>query len=606
MAESGPVEPWSPHRLAWSDFDLIARGGGGARLVRALQAAERSRRLLLIRNLVDELSKEPRLPGPLPPAETAWELILRADQKAPSVVDAILAHPYTGSWAGYTTRLWRARTPGVGTLWHHLGHLHALGAAAAIRADLEFVTAVPTWRGKAHLPTLGTARFTPAETHSVAYVRRVAGKTEIRQRGAVVQVPADPAVDGPGWWGLRRVSLALESDSPTVTLDDLDPYRGLYEPVAPRRLDDTETATWTTLLPEAWQIIRRCLPDTADAIAAGLTSVVPAPHIPFRLPSASTGEAFGSAVISRAETPQALAAALVHEFQHIRLGGLLHLVRLHEHDPRERLYAPWRNDPRPIGGLLQGIYAFAGVTEFYRELRLTEPANRLAAFEFALRRAQTARTVATVSADPALTSAGRRFLDEVEQKLDPFLGEPVPASRVAEADRCAADHHAGWRIRHVRPDPATVAGLAAAWTGGRARSRWIPLPDETTPTPVPDGTWSEARSDLVRLILETGPQSVAATWHLVPSATSADYAYARGLTNDAVAGYLGELREDPDRPSAWIGLGLALALSGSSPAVRALLHRPELVRAVHRKLRHDGGSTPPPEQLAEWIGRFIH
>ena len=27
-------------------------------------------------------------------------------------------------------------------------------------------------------------------------------------------------------------------------------------------------------------------------------------------------------------------------------------------------YAPWRDDPRPISGLLQGIYAFVCITEF--------------------------------------------------------------------------------------------------------------------------------------------------------------------------------------------------------------------------------------------------
>jgi HEXXH motif-containing protein len=606
MAGSVPAEPWSPHRMTWSDFDLIARSGGGARLVRQLRAAERSRRLLLIRNLVDELSKEPQLLAPLPPAESAWELILRVDQKAPSVVDDILAHPYTGSWVGYTTRLWPGRTPGVCPLWVHLGHLHSLSAAAAIRANLEFATAVPSWHGKTHFPTLGTVWFANPEAHSTAHVRRACGKTEVRHRDEVVRLPASPDADGPGWWALRRIPLSPESDSPTVTLDDLDPYRGLYEPASPRRLDNAEAASWARQLPEAWRAIRRCLPETAEAIAAGLRSVVPAPRVPFRLPSASTGEAFGSAVISQPETPDALAAALVHEFQHIRLGGLLHLVRLHEPDPRERYYAPWRNDPRPIGGLLQGIYAFAGITEFYRELHRLEPGNQLAAFEFALWRTQTTRAATSVSNDSALTTAGRRFVSGVTEKLLECLIEPVSASCMAAADRSAADHHAGWRIRHIRPDPATVAGLAAAWTDGRARSRWIPLPDATTPTPVPDGAWSEARSDLVRLVLGAGARTAALRWRLVPEATAADYAYATGRSDDAVTGYLAQLREDPDRPSAWVGLGLALALSGSSPAVRALLHRPELVRAVHRKLRRPDGSAPPPEQLAEWIGRFTH
>ena len=72
--------------------------------------------------------------------------------------------------------------------------------------------------------------------------------------------------------------------------------------------------------------------------------------------------------------PVELAVTLVHEFQHIKLGGLLHLAPLHDREPTRRLYAPWRDDPRPLGGLLQGVYAFTGVTDFWRAVRGSRPA----------------------------------------------------------------------------------------------------------------------------------------------------------------------------------------------------------------------------------------
>lgn len=93
------------HRLSWADFDDLARGAGGAGLVLRLRRAERSRRLLLLRALVEETTKIPELFGPLPSSEDAWELLARLQEKTPSALDLILAHPYTGTWAGYTARL---------------------------------------------------------------------------------------------------------------------------------------------------------------------------------------------------------------------------------------------------------------------------------------------------------------------------------------------------------------------------------------------------------------------------------------------------------------------------------------------------------------------
>ncbi|KFU79384.1 hypothetical protein [Amycolatopsis lurida] len=90
----------------------------------------------------------------------------------------------------------------------------------------------------------------------------------------------------------------------------------------------------------------------------------------------------------------------------------------------------------------------------------------------------------------------------------------------------------------------------------------------------------------------------------MPGATAADLAYTSGDFLEAVQGYRRELATDPDRPNSLVGLGLALAARGPHPAARALLHCPELVRAVHRSLR----AVPRPptvEQLAAWIGQLV-
>jgi len=126
---------------------------------------------------------------------------------------------------------------------------------------------------------------------------------------------------------------------------------------------------------------------------------------------------------------------------------------------------------------------------------------------------------------------------------------------------------------------------------------------------VPDGSWSSARSDLIRLSIADSPNDrnvLTKIWPSVPGATAADFAYATGRFADAARGYRAELAADADRPAAWVGLGLALSGLGVTPAARALLHYPEVVRAVHRKIRVRMRTVPAPEDLAAWIGQFTH
>ncbi|KZB86972.1 HEXXH motif domain-containing protein [Amycolatopsis regifaucium] len=592
------------HRLSWRDFDALARLDGEEDMARRLRRAERSRRKLLIHALLTEATKIPDHSGPLPPLDSAWELLARAEARAPRAVSRMLTNPYTGSWAGYTTRLLRNGTDGVGPLWMHLGHAHAIAAAAAIRAELDFETTIPAWQGNAMLPSLGMARFPGTATFSSATVRGARGRYSVMNGETTVQAPNTPASDAPGWWGIRRVRSQVGAHRFSLWLDDLDPYRGLYEPIPPERLPEEELADWQRLIDEACRLIAAHLPGLARIMPVGLASLVPKPRVLFRNPSASTGEAFGSAVVALPTDGASLAETLIHEFQHIVLGGLLHLVELSEPDPRERIYVAWRDDPRPLSGALQGVYAFFGVTAFWRALSRADRIPRRSGFEFAYWREQTWRTLQTLRADATLTSAGRRFLDNIAERLGAWRDEPVPPEASELAEAACRDHLAGWRARHLRPDPSVVAALAAAWLDGRPRPPATLDATDLPPTPVPDGTWSHARTDLIRLAVGGTPPAPDGRAPAVPGATTADFAYAAGDFLDAIEGYRQELAADPDRPNSLAGLGLALSARGPHPAARALLRCPELVRAVHRRLRC-GPRPPTVEQLASWIGQLV-
>ncbi|WIY06015.1 HEXXH motif domain-containing protein [Amycolatopsis mongoliensis] len=580
------------HSISWDVFDNLAAGTGGMSAGSVLRSADRSRRLLLLSGLVNLAEADGRVTGPLDSVETAWDLLVRAQETEPDALERVIAHPYTGSWAGYTTRLIEQGLTGECPLWVHYGYLHTLAAAAAIHAGLRFTIRVPVWNDIVVLPTLGAARLTEGGGFTTAEVHGMAGSFMIS--GDRSQAAPDTAT----WNPLREFRFESEGRVLALRLDDLDPHRGLYHPIPPDRLTEAEAANWRDLLGEAWRLIVEHLPEYAETLPAGLTSIVPNPAVPFRLPSASTGEAFGSAVIAgpEAEEPATLAAALVHEFQHIRLGGLLQLARLHDDDRTERLYAPWREDPRPLGGLVHGVYAFFGVSAFWRALSRAQPENRLAAFEFVHWRAQTWQTLEAIRDDAALTDAGRRFLNELAAVFGPWQSEPGAPEAVHWAEKLAADHYAGWRLRHVRPEPKATADLVRAWLRGEPCPQVAPGGRLDT---VSDGEWANARADLIRIRLgQDGEIKLSQVWSQVPGALEGDHRLIAGSDEEARTAYRAVLGQDPEHAAALIGLGLSLP---AGPAAHALLSVPELVRAVHRELRA-ARRSPAVDELAGWIG----
>ncbi|MFD1046178.1 HEXXH motif domain-containing protein [Kibdelosporangium lantanae] len=406
---TAPAESFLHHQVSWPDFNAIARCDGGAAGMHQLRQVERSRRLLLIRALVDEVSASPEIVAPLPNLAAAWDLLSTVQKADTGALESVLDHPYTGAWAAYSSRLLARRTNGIWPLWTHLGYMHTLAAAAAIRAGIDFRIDVPVQTGGVVLPTLGLVVLRADD--SVADISGEAGVVEVRSAANHVRLPPDLSVDSPVWQPIRQ----LKAGPRPVRLDDVDPYRGAYQPLPPEPTPRAEVVAWQRLLAEAWALIARRTPDFADALSVGFESIVPLRPALFRPHSSTHSEAFGSAVLSRPRDAETLAAMIIHEFQHSRLSALEHLVPLAQPDPAERFYAPWRDDPRPVGGLLQGMYAHFGMTLYWRAL--ANPDNRNGEFEYAYHRLVTWQVVDLLRQEATLTGVGRRFVDAIADVL---------------------------------------------------------------------------------------------------------------------------------------------------------------------------------------------
>jgi uncharacterized protein len=386
------------HTMPADGLDALAAGYGGPAEIERLAGSQ----LTITRALIASIPRQ----------ASAWDLLSRADEQAPDQVDAVLAHPYVRAWAVACVR--GEADP---------DRLAAVAAAAAARARLDAELAVPVLDGWVPLPTLGCWE-----------VDRT-GSTTIRIRQGKVMID--------GEIGYRPVP-TLETGDVTVALEDTDPYRDCHEWPAAPPLDEDEILAWRERFDEAWRLIERDHPAYAPGLAAGLSTIVPLrPAAPGGDVSSTARHAFGAVAIALPADPATLALLLIHEYQHVKLGAVLDLFDLYDSDDTDLYYAPWRDDPRPLEGLLQGTYAHIAVADFWRARRLADPGDEAAA-AFARWRWQTAEAIDTLAASGSLTPLGERFAAGMRATVRPWLDEPVPDAARSAAERSARRHREAW------------------------------------------------------------------------------------------------------------------------------------------------------------------
>jgi uncharacterized protein len=435
------------HQLSREVFVGLAAGGGGREAVLELAAAEYSKHVILLHGVLDAVQGSPQYQ----PAREGYDLLDAAWQADRAAAEKVIRHPSVGAWARRTILACRGdqAPPGVGP-----GGMRAVGAAAAIRAGLTAQIEVQATRGRVVLPSLGAAMAPGA----AALVRSGSGRTEV----GWVEVPGDPHQDAAGWLGMRRLRTGLLD----VLVDDLDPFR---MPSAPSLASRAEAEPWDAALDEVSDVLEQNHPSVAAEIGAAVSVIVPRSRPPVGAVSTTSPDAYGAIAMSVPLDPVTGAETLVHETQHLKLGALLDIVALTLPDDRY-YYAPWRDDPRPLGGLLQGTYAFLGVTGFWRRQR--QPAGRRpqADITYARQRTGVAMAVEILLSSGRLTVAGRDFVEEMARTVGAWQAEPIPRHVEAEARRAAGTHLARWESVNG-PVYGITRPRAIRSVAGRSRSR---------------------------------------------------------------------------------------------------------------------------------------
>lgn len=620
----------SSHRTPVGDLDAVATGRLTAASVARIASAERSRRLLMFRAIAAAEPEAAVDDSPLPPVAEAFDVLAQAERFCPEAVLAVLSHPPVGVWTVSALRhLQDGGTAGHRPpLWHLLGYAHALAGAAALRSGLPGVLRVPATAGTVTLPTVGHAVFPDRPAGFDVALLHVTGRETATLSLGEQRVLIRPGDDRPRagtapsravWLPPRRLAWSAgTAPAPDLLLEDTDPYRDFRSPHAERApLPDDEADRWRELFRDAADVLLRRHPHAARMVSLMLRAVVPLPAMPrFRTASASYSEAVGSALISLPPDGVDLAVTLVHEARHSALNGLDHQVRLVEPpEPGQRealFYAPWRMDARPLWGILHGAYAFTGVAEFWRAERaaLSGPAADLAHFEYAVLRDALTEVLTALPARQGITEWGRRFVRHLVEQTAPWRHDSVPDEPISLARTELADLAATWRMRHLAADPPACARLAERWLNGAAAEEAAAPRSVMRDSPL--FHWPEPRGELRRVLLAEGPSALRAApgpgarplpYDRDPALLAVDRLLVAGEAADARHAYGKLLAEDPDRPAAWVGLGLALEADGQDPASRALLRRPEVVRAVALSVRARTGCAPDPEGLSRWLGR---
>jgi len=444
--------------LSDAAITALGRTAAGPAVLDTLVRDQHTRQLALVRAVLEAAGDEP-------PVRDAWALLTRADRRDAAhagTTRALLLHPLTGSWAWHTLRTLNSPSPQARR--RDLGHLGALAAACAVRAGFDFTLRLTAHDGLLVLPSLGALRG-EGGADVACEVTYGDGMLVIRRKGEPT-VTVHPEA-GTGAWSAARGWLpahalpGLVPGAPLVPLEDLDPYRTARSPHpggGPGEavvLDDAGRKQWAQL----WS-------GTAAALRAGgehrvretltllrcLVPLAPPPGVPAARStcSATRREAFGALLSSPPPDAAAFAATLVHELHHTKLSALSDLVTLHQADREARYFAPWRQDPRPFDGLLQGTYSHLALADFHQRVALTDPAHREAAWtEHARCHAMVGATLPALVGSPDLTVRGRLFVDAMAGAHELMRSHPAPRGHRARAQAYVRAARTLWTQRHT-------------------------------------------------------------------------------------------------------------------------------------------------------------
>lgn len=599
------------YRLSHSMLAALCEGGGSLANLALLRSGQLSKRMLQLQAIVDASERRAVEAGELARVEESYQSLVAVQQDQPRIVAELLASPQVGAWAAWCLR---RLTSGRGDhgghsemppLWVDLAHLGAIAAVAAIRSGLELRTSLPARTGSVMLPTLGRLPVESRAPWTLARFDLSSRFATVRVDGFRVIVPERWRADAPGWEPVRRLQTRTDGVELVVELDDLDPYWRCFGLPVSDRLGPDAVERWRCRLVEAWTVLAARHPERLSAVGASVTCLVPLASRRSSRVSASSRYTPGAVALTEPVSGVGLAATLIHEVQHFKLNALHDLVPLYRPDAIGSFYSPWRHDPRPLAGLLHGIYAFVGVAEFWgQEREQARLGDAQAELELARYREQLRLGYQQAATAQGLTAVGATLVAALGAAIERLHGEEIPDDISRLAEDLVVEHWASWRLRHLVPEPAAVERLADAWLSGHPAVANVPIHDRLTANIDDDN--ESPRTQLARSWV--GEPGIVRRIARNPEAFGARFPGASETDVHLVAGeYAGAIEEQSQRIAAgtadsmiWTGLVVAHRRICTDCSRSSLATRPELIHALCERLTALSSSCDPCE-LDRWL-----
>jgi HEXXH motif-containing protein len=361
----------------------------------------------------------------------------------------------------------------TGHVEDHLLDLHRFALAAASLDDTSYECRLRIPQdGRLFLPGLGLM-FAVRRRYSGDSVRfETDGRTltaivesrrwQVDREGSGVRatlagVPGWSRVDRLGWGICLDNSLEMSyvhrSGNPTWKMQNLTPDR---------------LKIWMNLVGEACRLISAVEETLWVPVRALLSSLFPLESPCDRILSGTAPEALGCIASSPPPNAALLAESLTHEAAHTQLHVLVDEQRFWTPDGVGGVYrSPWRDDLRPISGMIHGIFAFLGVGELWAlllERELLDELEDLGKKRLRTVALQVQEALAEVANSGELTEAGRNLLTWAERKTSnlvhlsriyaprPQSDKAIAAALIEHRKRLPVFHHLSFRKVTSAPD----------------------------------------------------------------------------------------------------------------------------------------------------------
>ena len=163
-----------------------------------------------------------------------------------------------------------------------------------------------------------------------------------------------------------------------------------------------------------------------------VNKIVPLKVISDANPSSSNSTILGIIFCTYTEDPLLLAEMLIHEFSHNKLflfqeiDPLLNSAVHGDGWADQSYYSPWRSDPRPLNGILHGLYVFNEVASFWYYImsQFTEKEYSHISFKrFYLLVEQLKIAINVLKSECTFTESGQDLINEINKNISKFDSE---------------------------------------------------------------------------------------------------------------------------------------------------------------------------------------